>query len=238
MRKRVEQIRDGLAAVSELLFPSLCSGCLSPVSPDSLVCSDCLLAIKRFPEPFCVGCLKTGWEGRGCPHCGGTIPLLALGDYCAPLKEIIVQAKFHGVIAPLYILADETAKLHSHHLSSCNASWLLPIPLHPRREIERGYNQSALIAEGLEKSAGLPVTTGPLIRTHYRKPQAKLNERDREKNIAGAFALGDSSLSDTATSFILVDDVVTTGATAREAARTLSQGGFRVAAVVALAHGE
>jgi len=112
---------------------------------------------------------------------------------------------------------------------------LIAVPLYPSREKRRGYNQAALFAEQLAQLLDLPVRKDILFRVEKRKPQAKLKFERRTENIRGAFTVVEEA--ENGERVILVDDVVTSGATAKEAKRELEEAGYRVCAVVAIAHG-
>ena len=107
---------------------------------------------------------------------------------------------------------------------------LVPVPLHPRRERERGYNQAALLADVIGRSSGLDVARG-LERTRPTLPQARLSGSERRSNILGAFSLGRDDVA--GERVVLVDDVCTTAATLEECAGILRQAGaVRVSALV------
>jgi len=100
---------------------------------------------------------------------------------------------------------------------------IIPIPLHPRRERWRGFNQAELIAREIADYLHLEMSVGELIRVKHRKPQTKLNKKDRKNNIKNCFFWRGSGLS--GRDIVLVDDVATTGATLNEAARILKENG-------------
>lgn len=112
----------------------------------------------------------------------------------------------------------------------------LPIPLHWFRLSQRGYNQATEFARGLLAQHGLPLYTSILRRIHHSKTQTKLDRSDRQKNIAGIFSLAIKHTHlITGKSVLLVDDVVTTGATTSVAAEVLLKGGCKRVVVLSLA---
>jgi len=119
-------------------------------------------------------------------------------------------------------------------LQSLQAIMLVPIPLHVSRERYRGYNQAELFAKQLAVLLNLPVRKDILFRVEKRKPQAKLKLEKRADNIKGAFTVIEEA--ERGERVILVDDVVTSGATAKEAKKELEKAGYKVCAVVAIAH--
>ena len=119
-----------------------------------------------------------------------------------------------------------------------NQDWegVVPVPLHPTRQRERSFNQAERLAQKLAKALQLPLQTGWLIRTRATRPQAELDREDRLRNLQYAFALK-SSEPIPFSRLLLVDDVLTTGATASACARLLKTAGVGQIAVVAVAHG-
>lgn len=98
--------------------------------------------------------------------------------------------------------------------------YIIPVPLHPRRLRSRGYNQAEIIAEGLSQSLGVPVDTRLLLRNVDTQTQTRKTRADRIRNVSGAFTLCNGE-NYKGCSFLLVDDVVTTGATLEECGNTL-----------------
>jgi ComF family protein len=104
------------------------------------------------------------------------------------------------------------------------ADVLVPVPLHTRRLRERGYNQSALLADEVGKRNGLPVVTDSLVRLRHTKAQVKTTSaEERQSNLAGAFGCRDANLA--GKRVLLVDDVCTTGATLNSCAIALRDAG-------------
>ncbi len=103
---------------------------------------------------------------------------------------------------------------------------IMPVPLHPRRVRERGYNQSLLLAEGIAKSLGAEIDFLSLRRTRYTKPQTELGSEERSRNVRRAFSVHNRDKVK-GKSILLVDDVATTGSTLNECARVLRKAGCR-----------
>ncbi len=220
----------------DFLFPPLCLACGEYESSGQLVCNTCDDAIETFSMPFCLIC---GAELVGSIYCAGCsekgVALFAYGNYRPVLREIIIQFKFRGITraASCYI-PRLYCEFHTL-LLQCDATCLVPIPLHPGRERQRGYNQALILAEELHRYIHLPVNTELLLRIKRRTPQARLDIKKRLRNVHGVFDVADDT--DTGERILLVDDVVTTGATVKEAKATLESAGHTVVGVVALAHG-
>jgi len=163
-----------------------------------------------------------------CPACLRQPPpfdaALAPLIYAGPVRHLLTAFKFHGHLShgmPLawHLLA--SVKGRGDTLPQA----LLPVPLHPRRLRERGYNQSLELARVLARALGLPLLTHALVRARLTPPQMTLPEAARATNVRGAFAVRGGVPEHVA----LVDDVLTTGATAAELTRVLKrQGSARV----------
>jgi ComF family protein len=220
----------------DFLFPPLCLGCGEYTeSPDS-VCANCLNRIDKYDYPLCLTCgvmLETGYN---CGNCGNeSFLLFSYGNYRDPLKEIIIHFKFKSITAPAKSVARELVSKFGDTIRSLKVAGLVPIPLYPGREYARGYNQAKLFAEQLSDQLELPVINDLLYRAVKRKPQASLRGFERAENIKGVFVATEENSE--GQRVILVDDVVTSGATVREAKRTLEAAGYAVPAVISMAHG-
>jgi ComF family protein len=137
-------------------------------------------------------------------------------------REAVHQLKYKNLRAAAGLLAGWLAEYLAEY--PLPGEVLAPVPLHPKRLRERGYNQSALLAEELGKLTGLPVCDNSLIRTTYLAPQAKTSSvTERRRNAAGSFACRDRQFE--GRSVLLIDDVATTGSTLDDCARALKASG-------------
>jgi ComF family protein len=182
-------------------------------------------------EPFCNACgLATRFSQL--QHLDG-VPLLVAGPYRPPLSTAIVRFKYESRPE----LATPLARLVKPALAGWElpaASALVPVPLHPRRLVKRGYNQAALLAQELSRSSGLTSLPRLLRRKREMERQVGKSREQRVENALDAFELRQPGPP----SVVLVDDVITTGSTVRACAQALAAGGIRLAAVVAVARAE
>jgi len=197
--------------------------------------------------PLCVHCRREGfWL---CPEAEqqlATVTLLrdpvtipgidqvfCLGSYDEEiLASIVKRLKYSG----WYGLQEYLPQVLQPLKEFCPAdAVLIPLPLHPRRKRERGFNQAEVIAKALTKVTGLPVSN-VLIRKRFTKQQAKLSEEERTRNVQDAFQLNPKTPSLPKIG-VLIDDVITTGSTLGAAARVLREAGVEVVAAVALGKG-
>lgn len=203
--------REGLcpACVGRLrLAGPCCEACGRPLLPEDDSCQDCRAAPRYFRRAR------------------------AFGRYEGALREAILRLKYRGeysLAPPLGRLLAEVARVEFP-----GASVIVPVPLHPRRYRERGYNQAELLAVVLARELGLPLAPAALARREATSVQAQLDPAGRRRNVHNAFSPGDTALCCGAV-ILLVDDVLTTGATASECARALLTGGARAVDVAALA---
>ncbi|MBF0569284.1 MAG: ComF family protein [Candidatus Omnitrophica bacterium] len=151
------------------------------------------------------------------------------------MQELIRSFKFHNKTAlrkTFHAVAQTFLERYPVHLKGFDH--IVPMPLTPTRLRERGYNQAQLIAEGLAELLSIPCLTGELLRVKHTPRQSDLDEKERWTNIRGAFRIKNLSLFKEK-KILLVDDLLTTGATASEAARTLKAAGAVKVGVIVLA---
>jgi ComF family protein len=176
----------------DLLAPLRCAGC---AAHGASVCSRCRALIS---EAVML---------RRARH--GDVPAIAaLGAYEGELRRVVLHAKFRNASG----LARELGAMLGAKLQT-RADCIVPVPLHPGRLHLRGYNQSEDIALGIADALGALLVTGGLRRVFATRPQRELRLEQRRLNVAGAFALGPQSAELGGKAVLLVDDVLTTGAT-------------------------
>lgn len=200
------------------------------------VCWDCWAAMPFAPGTvLCYNCSRPLQGGWGlCVECQEGSPfgqVWALGLHQGALRKAIHHLKFgdRQVLGP-------SLGMRLAEMVERPADLLVPIPLHRSRLRERGYNQAALIAEGLACQLGVPVVEGDLVRVRSTGHQTRRDRRERMRNLAQAFAVRTGALPPwEGRSVLLVDDVLTTGATAAAAAEVLWATGARSVDLAVLA---
>jgi len=228
----------GRRAIDALVFPWECALCGAPgeASPFCEGCRAELLGASGVPCERCA--MPVGpWADRsgGCSECRGKSlgfdGVIALGPYAGPIRHLCLRLKAerNAWLAPW--LAGVLAEARAEALRVPGDSWVVPIPLHWRRRWWRGYNQSEALALGLSKRLALRLAR-PLRRVRATPPLARSGRSERARAMRDAFrAKASPSLQGRVV--LLVDDILTTGATCGAAARTLKRAGAaRVIAVV------
>ncbi|QFY91146.1 ComF family protein [Magnetovirga frankeli] len=216
-----------------LLFPPCCSLCGAAGVGDWDICAECLADLPRLGA-CCQRCaLPLAVPGL----CGACMQRSPLFDRCicpllyqGPVPGLITGLKFHNRLAHARLLAE----LMWQRLEQ-EVEWpelILPVPLHPLRLRQRGYNQALEIARPLARRLGRPLSIRHCRRQRATSAQSELPKRQRQKNLRGAFVL-DRPLG--VGHLALLDDVVTTGSTVNELARLLKGAGVQRVDVWALA---
>jgi ComF family protein len=210
------------------LFPPRCAGC---GRRGFWVCPDCRSRFPALAAPLCERCGEPSLVDCRCHGLSHAIDRMrSAGWYEGWLRAAIVTFKYEGESAR----AKHLAELLADPIRSMPSdAVLVPVPLHPRRERSRGYNQALELSNALARIAGLSVQT-ILVRTQPTRQQVGLSAIDRVSNVRGAFALAAGAARNDER-IVLVDDVLTTGATLGACAEVLKSAGAPFVGAVTLA---
>jgi ComF family protein len=140
------------------------------------------------------------------------------------LQLFIHSIKYHKRFLNAKYLGKLIGENLKEQIQNWSVDYILPVPLHSLRNADRGFNQSKYIANGIGKELGINVNINLLKRTRYTETQTNLTLKEREENISNAFQVKHKRLIEGKT-FLLVDDIITTGATIRECGKVLIEGG-------------
>lgn len=219
-----------------IFFPSLCELCSSFLEfpGERVICRSCWEGIKPFYSSYCLCCGRF-FEGAGEPHfcqnCLVERPPFSchrsFGRYSGKLKDLILFYKFKN----FWIIGKDLARLVHKTLVKREEIWLgldaiIPVPLHPKREKRRGFNQAQVIAKELANLQKVKLLEGVLVKTKNVPPQTFLQLKEREKNVRGAFRVVKKEKIK-GRIVLLVDDVYTTGSTVRECSLVLKEAGAK-----------
>lgn len=181
--------------------------------------------IEPYPSVFCPVCGRGAIGGLTHPICHKADELDGLSclfSYSGPLRKILQQLKYRFSTKIAEVFDKQLKKVNlDKHLANYT---LVPIPLQQRRDNWRGFNQAKMLGELIAQTFQLNLEEGVLQRKVFEAPQVNLKLAQRKKNLEGAFAVLDKSRI-VGKNILLFDDVWTTGATMREAAKTLKQAG-------------
>ncbi|REK17979.1 MAG: ComF family protein [Planctomycetota bacterium] len=229
----------------DLVFPPGCACCQveidAGISPP--LCSACREGLHD-PRPACPRCgvvLTRGDAQAPCPRCRevkfrfGSV--IRLGSYQGLLRSAVLQTKRPQSRLLAAALADLLAGVNAARLAELAPEVVVPVPMHWTRRIWRGTNCPETIAARLAGHLGVPARTGLLARRRRTVPQASLSPSRRKANVRGAFRAAKHPDLPGAR-VLLVDDIMTTGATLDEASRTLAGRGAAVVGVAVLARAE
>jgi ComF family protein len=239
-------LQRGMADALDLVYPHACAGCDRPMgSEKGILCWDCRSSLRMITAPCCSKC-GNPLEGRAdhaysCYHCAGLEPAFDLARSAMRFEgvaaEIIHRFKYRQALWLRDELADWLTACVRVWYPSFQPDFVCPVPLHRTRARERGYNQSALLASGLARRIGCPFRDDALVRTRATETQTHLTARQRLSNVSQAFKAAPAHRL-TGRTVLLVDDVMTTGATVSACARALKDAGCGVVCVVTLARGQ
>jgi len=222
----LETVQKALISFRNRVLPPACLFCGSPLSDKG--------------EPFCVSCLERladsvvrcpccalpvgskGVQPHLCQSCQSGVSLMgtscALGGYSGVLKEMVQQFKYSG----RFYLDKPLARLLADKVVPGSCDLIVAVPLYEQRQRKRGYNQAALLAGKMGGWLDVPVNPHLLIRSRKTISQQGLNRAERLQNVKGAFSVSGEVVMKR---ILLVDDVMTTGATVNECCRVLLKAG-------------
>ncbi len=229
-----------------LTYPASCACCQQAIEAAEGVelCAVCRASLIR-PRAACTRCaslLPSGTSGDPCPRCKTTrlqfARTVCLGSYEDSLRSAVLRTK-RPFDRPLAVaLAGHLATNVLQEFQSAGIDVVIPVPMHWSRRISRGVNCPDALADAIAQRLQVPTVSHLLVRCRRTLPQANLSPRRRKANVRGAFALRMHE-DLIGARVLLVDDILTTGATLNEAAKTLRKAGAGdvYAAVLARAEG-
>jgi competence protein ComFC len=239
-------VRAAFDAVASLLFPAPCSVCGELLETGSRipVCAACLNSLQRLEPPFCRQCGRPFPPVRGreassvCRACARGLYHFDIGRslarYDATVQRLVTLLKYRPVSPLSAWLAAQIEPIVRAEPAFGKATRVVPVPLDRTRLRQRGYNQAELIARPLAKRLNLPLDSHLLERLHPRPPKLKLSRRERWETVRGAFQARRGAQVDRS-HILLVDDVMTSGATLDACARALRSAGAEAVYTVTVA---
>ncbi len=225
----------------DILLPQACAHCRKDLrqAPGPL-CPECTAALPPPPEPACVRCAgRRGGAAPFCTDCAGrrfSCRLIrAAAAHRGPAASLVHAFKFRGSTTAARAAGRSMAAALALHPELSGFDALTAVPIHPRRERERGYNQAEILAREVAAATGLPLLDA-LERSRAAAPAWRLGRVERRAELAGAYAprAGASALI-AGKRVLIIDDVAATGTTFEECAKSLRAAGVADAAGYAFA---
>ncbi len=232
---------QALGLSRELVFPRVCAVCCrAPCDVLGEPCAACAREMAELPDPRCPACGGALDSVLAC--CGECLEhgarawdhAVSVYDFGGLPREIIHRFKYGGQIALAPLLARRMAR-NWERFGLGMPDAIVPVPLHWLRELSRGYNQAELLARQMGKELQAPVRR-QLRRARWTRQQARLPLAERRRNVTAVFVARRRAAGD-GQHVLLVDDVMTTGATLGEAAAALKQAGAGRVSVITVARG-
>ena len=213
-------LRDMYETAITFLYPAECRVCKEFLGATTIpyICNNCWQDIHFVEPPWCDICGTPNINGL-CDACAITPPrygkLRSVAFYQTTLQQAIHLFKFEKK----KVFARHLIQLINAHIpSDCSIAeydFMLPVPIHKKRQQERGFNQATLLANGIAKAGGVSVLTDTLVRHRHTVAQSSLDREARQQNLIGAFTIRNPDIIRDKR-LLIFDDVFTTGATIRE----------------------
>ena len=224
----------------DFVYPPVCLICKEVIreensqNPRGSVCPVCWNSLEIEEKPYCSEC-KLDLDISQTHNCSTYLDrVYSLGMFDENFQEMIHHFKYKGKVSAGKSLGIRLAQ-ELKKQSVSDVACLIPVPLHKARKRERGFNQSEIVAESLGAELNLKIEKNILSRIKNTRDQTKLSIEERKQNVAGAFQVQDKQKILQGQKIILVDDVITTGATLNECARVLKQAGAKEILAVTIA---
>lgn len=242
-------VKDAMEALLGFFYPPVCQLCGEEraSAKDGYLGERCRRSpggIRFVEPPFCAHCglpfdgaIGATFECANCRESDLRFRYARAAVVATPvLMEMIRRYKYHHATWFEPLLGDLLVQAAAPELRSGNYDLLVPVPLHPVRRREREYNQAERLAARLGRSTGLPLNTHALVRVEPTPTQTRLSRSERARNVSRAFVMA-ARWEIRSKRVVIVDDVLTTGATTSACARVLRAAGARDVVVWTLARG-
>ena len=240
-------LRGFLKGLKDLVYPNYCLVCKNRIPPpgdqEQLICAGCWEKIERNLPPFCASCgrhlTSEAIEKNTCLNCSGNNfyfdRAFSPCTYTGSVKKLIHEFKYSGkdyLGKPLGKLIKTF--ILDYRFPIAHLDFIIPMPLHKSRKREREFNQAEILAKEVALEFNKKVLTDTLIRVKPTPTQTELTFQERCRNVEKSFWVDKPELIKDA-NLLLIDDVLTTGATSNEAAKCLKSAGAQKVLLLTLA---
>lgn len=221
--------------IIDMVYPRRCPLCGEIVKGNQrLACDTCMEELEYLEEPRCKCCSKPieQEEEEYCYDCSRKEFYfesgIALWNYSTKMKRSLAMFKYHNRKEYGEFYGEEFVRAYGDMLVNLEPDALIPVPVHWTRYIERGYNQAAVIAKQIGNRIQIPVVEDFLVRTKKTIAQKKLNDKERTRNLQGAFAVSKKweKKEHNLKRVVIIDDIYTTGSTMNACAKVLLESGM------------
>ena len=221
--------------ILDFIIPLQCASCEKPISSETgFICPECVDKLYRVPRNLLLSEYRRKFTEEQVIDGFWAAYIFEQGT-C--IKNIVHQCKYKNKYLVARSMGEMLGKVFLEEQPFSENNLIIPVPLHYRKKIQRGYNQSDYIVRGLSKITGIPASFSAIKRVKNTKTQTGLHLPDRKENMKNAFFVKNPKIIEHK-SIILVDDVITTGATISECAKMLKAAGADSVYAVSLALAE
>ncbi len=225
------------------LFPEYCPVCMEPVMPKGrLIHKECERSLSFIKSPFCIKCGRqlTDTEEACCSTCRNSNFFFDMGRCTFPYRTVIQTAlkelKNNGTREFAEFFGVMSVRRHKEFLENASPEVIVPVPMHKRKLLAKGFNQADLLANVISKHTGIPVQS--IIRKNRAtKDQKNLSGRERRDNLKNVFSVRIPEGTMMPSSVLIVDDIFTTGSTVNACAYALKQAGVERVYYICIAAG-
>ncbi len=235
LRIKLNWLKSLLADLAGLIYPNVCQFCEKEIATakEGYVCERCKSNVKYIEPPFCERCGKPYYGSITvkfiCSDCKSSKIYFDRARSAVEYEDIVKKAvhlyKYKGALWIEPMLAEILTTTIQKDLNPSEWDSVIPVPLHFVKYNERGFNQAERLSISISKATAIPVNKNVLKRIKYTETQTALNRTKRSENVKNAFVVKDKSGWLNGKRIILVDDIMTTGATVNECARMLRRAG-------------